>query len=256
MNEIMNFSNPKDALEWAKIICKTRFCPKEFWERPEDVLIAIAYGSELGLKPLQALQNIAVINGKPSIYGDTMLAVCKNHPDFEWVKETYQETEQGACCIVKRKNQPEVCVVFNQHDAVNAGLWGKAGPWKQYPKRMLQMRARSFALRDCFPDVLKGLIAAEEAQDYSVANNKNDEIYNRILVLLDEKNVALDQINKWCAHAGVGALRELPASRMEKLVEHLEKLAPALPSVSGTVGAIVDEERRYGISYGNDEFYK
>ena len=44
-------------------------------------------------------------------------------------------------------------------------LWGK-NVWKSYPDRMLQMRARGFALRDSFPDVLKGLITREEAQDY------------------------------------------------------------------------------------------
>ena len=50
-------------------------------------------------------------------------------------------------------------------DAKRAGLWTKAGPWQTYPRRMLQMRARSFALRDAFPDVLKGLISVEEALD-------------------------------------------------------------------------------------------
>ena len=46
-----------------------------------------------------------------------------------------------------------------------AGLWGKQGPWKQYPKRMLQMRARGFAIRDAFPDALRGMYMAEEVQD-------------------------------------------------------------------------------------------
>jgi hypothetical protein len=47
-------------------------------------------------------------------------------------------------------------------------FWGKqGGPWTQYPRRMLQMRARGFALRDAFPDVLRGLVTAEEAADYT-----------------------------------------------------------------------------------------
>jgi hypothetical protein len=52
-------------------------------------------------------------------------------------------------------------------EAKKAGLWGKGGPWTQYPRRMLQMRARGFALRDAFPDVLRGLVTAEEAADYT-----------------------------------------------------------------------------------------
>jgi hypothetical protein len=59
-----------------------------------------------------------------------------------------------------------VVAKFSVEDAKRAGLWGKQGPWSAYPKRMMQMRARGFALRDAFPDVLKGLITAEEAQDY------------------------------------------------------------------------------------------
>jgi hypothetical protein len=50
-------------------------------------------------------------------------------------------------------------------DAKAAGLQGKQGPWTQYPKRMRQMRARAFALRDVFPDVLRGLPVAEEVMD-------------------------------------------------------------------------------------------
>jgi hypothetical protein len=57
-------------------------------------------------------------------------------------------------------------VQFSVTDAKKAQLWGKGGPWSQYARRMLQMRARGFALRDAFPDVLRGLITAEEAQDY------------------------------------------------------------------------------------------
>lgn len=52
-------------------------------------------------------------------------------------------------------------------DAAKAGLKGKQGPWTQYPKRMMQMRARSWALRDVFPDVLRGMPVAEEVMDYA-----------------------------------------------------------------------------------------
>jgi hypothetical protein len=68
--------------------------------------------------------------------------------------------------VAKRKNRTEVISKYSVEDAKRAGLWNKQGPWTQYPKRMLQMRARGFALRDAFPDVLKGLITVEEAQDY------------------------------------------------------------------------------------------
>jgi hypothetical protein len=59
-----------------------------------------------------------------------------------------------------------VTVSFSVSDAKRAGLWGKSGPWANYPERMLKYRARGFCLRDAFPDVLKGLITIEEANDY------------------------------------------------------------------------------------------
>jgi hypothetical protein len=70
-----------------------------------------------------------------------------------------------AVCIAKRHGSTPVTARFSVMDAKRAGLWTKAGPWQTYPRRMLQMRARSFALRDAFPDVLKGLISVEEALD-------------------------------------------------------------------------------------------
>ena len=71
-----------------------------------------------------------------------------------------------AICETKRHGWPSPVVgKFSVADAKLAGRWGKAGPWKQYPRRMLQMRARGFALRDAFADALKGIQSAEEVQD-------------------------------------------------------------------------------------------
>jgi hypothetical protein len=81
--------------------------------------------------------------------------------------EQFRESETGgtATCIVKRKGLDAVTHTFGLDDAKTAGLLGKAGPWTNYPKRMRQMRARGYALRDAFPDVLMGLSIAEEVQD-------------------------------------------------------------------------------------------
>jgi hypothetical protein len=119
---------------------------------------------------MQALQNIAVINGKPSVYGDAMAALVQASPVCEGIDESFEGVEGtgefAAVCIARRKGRQPVTIKFSVNDAKRAGLWNKQGPWTQYPKRMLQMRARGFALRDAFPDVLKGLISAEEAADY------------------------------------------------------------------------------------------
>ena len=159
-------TNFKEALEFCDYLAKSTMVPKEYVGHPENIFVAVQHGNEIGLQPMQALASIAVINGKPSIYGDAALAVVKGHRDFEWIKEVYDETKVQYTCTVKRKGQPEVIQAFSKKDAETAGLWGKSGPWSNSPKRMLQFRARGFALRDSFPDALKGIVTFEEARDY------------------------------------------------------------------------------------------
>jgi len=67
-------------------------------------------------------------------------------------------------------------VIFSKEDAETAKLWGKQGPWQTYPKRMLAMRARGWAIRNVFPDALKGIQVAEEVQDIPMKDMGNAEI--------------------------------------------------------------------------------
>jgi len=153
---------------YAQLIARSSFCPAAMKGKAGDILVAVQMGAECGLSPIQSLQNIAVINGKPSIYGDAAMALVQAHPACQDVVETFDEETMTASCTVKRKGQKPYTSTFSRKDAEKAKLWGKTGPWTQYTKRMLQMRARGFALRDKFPDALKGLITAEEARDYPV----------------------------------------------------------------------------------------
>lgn len=158
--------NMEQLWKFAQTAAKTGLIPQSFRNKPEDCYIAIHMGLELGLKPLQALSGIAVVNGKPCLYGDSLIALVRAFPHCEYVVEEFNTETMTAICKAKRKDQPEQVTEFSQEDAKTAKLWGKQGPWTQYPKRMLQMRARGFCLRDTFPDALMGLITMEEAQDY------------------------------------------------------------------------------------------
>ena len=165
-----------EAMRFSDMLAKSQMVPKAYQGKPEDVLVAVQWGRELGLAPLQALQNIACINGKPSVYGDAAMALVQASSVCENIEE-YFEAEGSpnpvAVCVAHRRGRTPVTVKFSVEDAKRAGLWGKTGPWQAYPKRMMQMRARGFALRDAFPDVLKGLITVEEAQDYPSQGEKD-----------------------------------------------------------------------------------
>lgn len=168
---------PKDINElWG--ICKTlsesAFVPKDFRNRPGDVFAAIQHGAELGFSAMQSLQTIAPINGRPTVWGDGLLGLVLARPDCEDVAETWDEATQTAKCVVTRLRQtvggvkPRITErTFSFEDAKRAGLSNK-DTYKQYMKRMLQMRARGFALRDAYADVLRGIITREEAQDIPV----------------------------------------------------------------------------------------
>lgn len=161
-----------DAFRFATMVSKSDFAPKDFKGKAESCMLAIQHGSEVGLSPMQSLQSIAVINGRPTIWGDAALALVQSSPVCEYVREYTEGEGDGlvAVCEAKRRGYPEPTVVrFSMADAKRAGLAGKSGPWSQYPARMLTLRARGFALRNAFADALRGLITAEEAQDYPVA---------------------------------------------------------------------------------------
>lgn len=166
-NLILRPQNFSELATFANMAAKSAMVPPSFRNKPEDIMLAIQMGSELGLAPMQSLQNVAVINNRPSVWGDALIGLCRASPQCEDIAEHIEGEGDArvAVCMAKRRGSTPVTVRFSVADAKRAGLWGKQGPWQQYPDRMLQMRARGFALRDAFPDLLKGIITAEEARD-------------------------------------------------------------------------------------------
>ena len=158
----------QSAWSLSQYISLSGMAPKGY-EKPEAVFTAIQMGAEIGLSPMASVQNIAVINNRPTIWGDAMLGLVRGSGLLEDFEERY-EGEEGsdsykAICVAKRDGYSNPSVgEFSIADAKAAGLWGKSGPWTTNYKRMLKMRARSFALRDGFTDILKGLYATEELQ--------------------------------------------------------------------------------------------
>lgn len=163
----MTPTNYGEARDFALAISKSGLAPKDYIGKPENALIAMAMGADVGLSPMQAIQNISVINGRPSLWGDAMLAIVQAHPDFV----DFVETNDGvtATATLTLRGRAPTTQSFTVDDAKKAGLWNKQGPWQTNPKRMLQMRARSFCLRDGAAYILKGLGSAEENADIETA---------------------------------------------------------------------------------------
>jgi hypothetical protein len=153
----------------STIIASSQMAPKSYNNDPNRIMVGIMAGLELGLSPFTALQSIAVIGNNPSVWGDGALALVEASGLLEYHHETFDDRANVATCTVKRLGKPSETVrTFSYDDAKKASLLGKQGPWQGYPKRMCQMRARAFALRDTFADVLKGIGIAEEVRDHTL----------------------------------------------------------------------------------------
>lgn len=158
-------TNLDDAWRLSGAIATSGMAPKTYGTDQSKIMVGILAGAEVGLTPFVALQSIAVISGNPTLWGDGQLGLVM----ASGLLEDFEESDDGkvATCRAVRKGRPTpIITTFGVDDAKTAGLSGKPGPWQQYPKRMRQLRARSFCLRDAFPDVLKGLKSAEEVRDY------------------------------------------------------------------------------------------
>ena len=190
-------SSLSDLWRFAEAVAQSGLAPKGM-ERPQAILVAIQMGLELGLSPMAALQNIAVVNGRPGVFGDAAKALVEDSGLLEeiserpgrWCDDCEREADpsghcplckqdlraadfRGYVCTTKRRGRRHpVTTGFNVRQAKRANLWGKAGPWTQYPNRMLMFRARGFNLRDNFPDVLKGFRTYEELRDYDDARRQ------------------------------------------------------------------------------------
>ncbi len=194
-------------MQLATKLASSELIPKSFRGKPQDLFICWAMGYQVGLTPEQSQQCIAVINGKPAMWGDDMLALCMSHKDFDDIEEhpirTKDDTVIGYVCTVHRKGKKPKTSEFTLDMAKRAGLLAKGGVWNQYPERMLKLRARGFCLRDAFPDALKGIKPREEVEDYIDADytvierkgSRTEQLKQDIISKQGEVNEMVDEGN-------------------------------------------------------------
>ncbi len=126
---------------------------------PEKALVIIQKGRELGIPPMEALSGISVIQGKPSVSPQLMLALARKTGQLEDLKMT--NTDKRATVTVKRKGQTEYTTTFGVEEATAAGLIGKDN-YKKQAGIMFQWRALAANLRVTFPDAISGLYTFDE----------------------------------------------------------------------------------------------
>lgn len=213
---IISITGFKDALELGKYLSQSAFCPQSYMTKSPDgklvphihnIVAAIMYGAEIGLPPITSLELIAIIEGRPTLYGDGMMTLVAKSGLLDYYTVDYEgnfgEDDYKAVVKFRRKDQSKDFIYsYSVAQAKRAGLWmkksryGNDTPWSLYPDRMLLNRCRTFALREVFPDILHGLMSTEEMQEVvemkeaNVINETNVSVENNILPnLVDEETV-------------------------------------------------------------------
>jgi len=143
----------------AQKIANTPFVPSAFRGKPEAVFAAILYGEELGIGPMQSLNSIHVIEGKPGMSPELMRGLVARAGHRIDVKEA--SAERVTLWGKRADNESEATVSWTMEDARLAGLAGR-GAWKTYPRAMLLARATSELCRMIFADVVAGLSYTQE----------------------------------------------------------------------------------------------
>jgi hypothetical protein len=168
----LELTNLNEYWQFAKIIYASGLAPKPL-DSIEKIFIAIQFGAELGIAPMRSLDSVAVIHNRPALWGDAVLGLCMSSGIFdhevyrEWFTGSETAGDWTAHTEVRRLGGQTIVRTFSINDAKRANLWkAKDKPtWTTNPDRMLKYRARTFALRDAFPDVLQGLHSVEEMAD-------------------------------------------------------------------------------------------
>lgn len=246
----------EEAWRLSTALAASGMTPKAYGGDRNKIMVGIMAGAEVGLTPFAALQSIAVIGNNPSLWGDGALALVQ----ASGLLEDMEETDDGhtATCRLNRKGRTTPIVrTFSMDDAKKAGLAGKAGPWSQYPTRMRQMRARAFALRDGFSDVLKGLHIAEEVRDYTPMNG--GELMQERPALTAEMLTEQAKPAEEADHPETGEVTEEPADEAEfteASEEPADELSPAEQFLANIRGKIEAARDKAALKKAEDEWLK
>lgn len=257
---------PKDlteAMSLAKLIAESDLAPKDYKGKPGNVLIAVQMGQEVGLSPMAAIQSIAVINGKPSLYGDVGKAILLSNGFIIEEAGAEEIKEKGfATCKITRPGHPPCIRTFGIDDAKKAKLWDKEGPWKQYPERQMAWRAFWFAARDIGADVLKGLMGAEEvvdivekditpAQEYKTGTERLKDAVVKPTILADVVKAISEATTPEDMQKAVAMATKLESEddKEKASVAYRARLAELKGSpavVDNESGKVVEEEKKKG----------
>ncbi len=164
---LVKLQSMTDAMQFCEQVFNSGLAPSSF-RTPQAIFAAVQMGAELGMRPMQALQGLAVVNGRVSLMDKAARGVVAHSGLLEDCQDYFEGSgdDLTAFCKLKRKGVATPFIGrFSVAQAKKAGLWGKTGPWTAYPQDMLSHKSSARAHAAGFSDILIGLAVTEDIQD-------------------------------------------------------------------------------------------
>lgn len=151
----------QEMKERAKLFIDSGFMPPTI-RTVEQAMTIILTGRALKLNDMESLRSINVIQGKPCLSAQLMLALCQRTGELEDMRVD----ERPGMCIttITRKGKTPYAYTFSMDDAKLLGLDQKDN-WRKQAKTMLRWRSLSGNLRVTFADAICGIYTDDEAED-------------------------------------------------------------------------------------------
>lgn len=142
------------AFRLAQALAHSQLVPQALRGKPSDILVIILYGQELSLPPMQAMQVIDVMKGRPSLRANLWVALARKAGHKVRIGQC---DAKSATVTVIRHDDPDgpITATYTIDDAKTAGLLTNDN-YAKNPKAMLYARAASTAIRQACPEVAMG----------------------------------------------------------------------------------------------------
>jgi hypothetical protein len=169
---ISYFSNSK-AFEHvqriAMMFSKSDLVPVRFQNNPGNCIIAIEMAERMGASYLMVMQNLDVIQGKPS-FSSTFLIACINAcGKFSPLRYEEDDKDGGRCraWALDKLNNEKIFGIWVSMEMAKLEGWvdRKGSKWKTIPALMLRYRSASFFQRQFAPEISMGFHTTEELID-------------------------------------------------------------------------------------------
>ena len=171
--------NIERAWKFADVLSRSKIIPDTFQGNPASVLIALDMSNRMRRNPLEVMQAMYIVHGKPSFSSSFLISLINSCGYYEPLRFRFSGEGESRSCVAwtvdKRTGEKVEGPVISIDMAKAEGWYGKQGSkWKTMPEVMLRYRAASFFSRTYCPDLTGGFHSQEEAMD--IAESERPDI--------------------------------------------------------------------------------